>query len=116
MNRVIAASPALLAREQQTLARTADALAVLFVAETGAEADDVAAQVAANALVGVNQALIRYTRRRLLTGLAQAPLDEGEPAGLAAGVRGHADRALALLEHGLGDYAPKPAARSPAAP
>jgi AcrR family transcriptional regulator len=116
MNRVIAASPALLAREQQTLARTADALAVLFVAETGAEADDVAAQVAANALVGVNQALIRYTRRRLLTGRAQAPLDEGAPAGLAAGVRGHADRALALLEHGLGDYAPKPAARSPAAP
>jgi AcrR family transcriptional regulator len=108
MNRVIAASPALLAREQQTLARTADALAVLFAAETGAEADDVAAQVAANALVGVNQALIHYTRRRLV--------DAGEPAGLAADVRGHADRALALLEHGLGGYAPKPAATSPAAP
>jgi hypothetical protein len=58
--------------------------------------------------MGVNQALIRYTRRRLLA--------DGDPAGLAADVRGHARRALALLEHGVGDYAPKPAATSPAAP
>jgi AcrR family transcriptional regulator len=108
MNRVIAASPALLAREQQTIARTADALAALFAAETGGAADEVPAQVAANALMGVNQALIRYTRRHVLA-------DE-EPDGLAADVRGHADRALALLEHGLGGYAPKPAASAPAAP
>jgi hypothetical protein len=58
--------------------------------------------------MGVNQALIRYTRRRVLA--------DGEPTGLAADVHGHARGALALLEHGLGDYAPKPAARSPAAP
>jgi AcrR family transcriptional regulator len=108
MNRVIAASPALLAREQQTIARTADALAALFAAEAGGPAEEVAAQVAANALMGVNQALIRYTRRRVLA-------DE-EPAGLAADVRRHADHALALLEHGLGGYAPKPAATSPVAP
>jgi AcrR family transcriptional regulator len=108
MNRVIAASPALLAREQQTIARTADALAALLATETNGQAGDVAAQVAANALIGVNQALIRYTRRRLLA--------DGEPTGLAADVRGHALRALALLEHGLGDYAPKPAATPPAAP
>jgi AcrR family transcriptional regulator len=108
MNRVIAASPALLAREQQTIARTADALAALFAAETAGPAGEVAVQVAANALMGVNQALIRYTRRRVLA-------DE-EPAGLAADVHRHADRALALLEHGLGGYAPKPAATSPAAP
>jgi AcrR family transcriptional regulator len=108
MNRVIAASPALLAREQRTIARTADALAALLAAETAGQADEVAARVAANALMGVNQALIRYTRWRVLT-------DE-EPAGLAADVRGHARRALALLEHGLGDYAPKPASTAPAAP
>ena len=108
MNRVIAASPALLAREQQTIARTADALAALLAAETGGPAGEVTAQVAANALMGVNQALIRYTRRRVLAGQ--------EPAGLAADVRAHADRALTLLERGLGGYAPKPAATSPAAP
>jgi hypothetical protein len=56
-NRVIAASPALLAREQQAFASTADALA----------------------------------------------------ARLAADVRGLYQRAFALLEHGLGDYATKPA-------
>jgi AcrR family transcriptional regulator len=108
MNRVIASSPALLAREQQTIARTADALAALFAAETAGQAGDVTAQVAANALMGVNQALIGYTRRRVLA-------DE-DPARLTADVRGHTDRALALLEHGLGGYAPKPAATSPAGP
>jgi AcrR family transcriptional regulator len=100
VNRVIAASPALLAREQRALARTADALAALLAAETAAPAHDLRPQIAANALIGVQRALIDYTRRRVLA-------DE-ELARLAADVRRLGQRAFALLEHGLGDYATKP--------
>ncbi len=113
VNRVVAASPALLAREQQALARTADALAALLAAETDAPANDPRPQVAANALVGVQRALLDYTRRRVLA-------DEA-PARLAADVRTLYQRALALLDHGLGDYAARPARpttlqQQPAAP
>ena len=107
VNRVIAASPALRDREQRALARNADALAALLGAETGAATHDPLPQAAANALIGVQRALIDYTRRRVLA-------DE-EPARLAADVRGLGQRAFALLEHGLGDYAPRPA-RSTLAP
>jgi AcrR family transcriptional regulator len=100
VNRVIAASPALLAREQRALARTADALAALLTAETDAPASDLRPQIAANALIGVQRALIDYTRRRVL---ADEALDR-----LAADVRRLGLRGFALLEHGLGDYATKP--------
>ena len=103
MNRVIAASPALQAREQQALAHTADALAERLAADTdtGAAPGDLDARVAANALVGVQRALVDYTRRRILTG--------EQPATLAADVRALAERAFALLEDGLGDYGARPA-------
>jgi AcrR family transcriptional regulator len=105
VNRVIAASPALQAREQQAFARTADALAALLAADTGAPPGDHEAQVVANALVGVQRALVDYTRRRVLA-------DE-EPTRLATDVRAIAQRGFALLEHGLGGYAPKPAPPRP---
>jgi AcrR family transcriptional regulator len=95
-SRVIAASPALLARERQVLAGYADDLARTLAAETGAPADDLQAQAAANALMGVHRALIDYTRGRILA-------DE-QPARLAADVRRLGGRAFALLEHGLGDF------------
>jgi AcrR family transcriptional regulator len=108
VNRVVAASPALLTREQQAITRTGDALAALLAAEVGGPPGDLGAQVAANALVGVQRALVDYTRRRVLA-------DE-EPARLAGDVRRLAQHAVALLEHGLGDYAPKPGpTRAPAA-
>jgi AcrR family transcriptional regulator len=100
VNRVTAASPALLAREQQAITHTAGSLATLLAAETGAPADDLRPQIAANALIGVQRALLDYTRRRVLA-------DE-EPAGLAADVRRLGERGFALLEHGLGDYATRP--------
>jgi AcrR family transcriptional regulator len=108
VNRVIAASPALQAREQRALARTADALAVRLATETGAAADDLRPQIAANALVGVQRALVGYTRRRVLA-------DE-EPTRLAADVRRLGEDAFAMLEQGLGDDASRPAhpTRSPA--
>jgi AcrR family transcriptional regulator len=96
VNRVIAASPALQAREQQAFARTADALAERLAADQPLPGD-LDPQVAANALVGVQRALVDYTRRRVLA-------DE-DPARLAADVRALAERAFALLEDGLGGYA-----------
>jgi AcrR family transcriptional regulator len=101
MNRVIAASPALQAREQQAFAHTAAALADRLAADTGAAPGDLDAQVAANALVGVQRALVDYTRRRVLA--------DKRPAGLAADVRALAERAFALREDGLGGYAAGPA-------
>jgi len=101
MNRVIADSPALQAREQQAFTHTAAALADRLAADTGAAPGDLDAQVAANALVGVQRALVDYTRRRVLT--------DPRPGGLAADVRALAERAFALLEDGLGGYAAGPA-------
>jgi AcrR family transcriptional regulator len=99
VNRVIAASPALQAREQQAFAHTAAALADRLAA--GQHLPGVLdAHVVANALVGVQRALVDYTRQRVLA--------EERPAGLAADVRATAERAFALLADGLGGYAPGP--------
>ncbi|HKP99764.1 MAG TPA: TetR family transcriptional regulator [Actinomycetes bacterium] len=100
VNRVIAASSALQAREHQAIARTAAALAALLASETGALPGDLVARAAANALVGVQRALVDYTRARVL-----ANQDLGQ---LATDVRRAAQHAFAVLEHGLGDYALKP--------
>jgi AcrR family transcriptional regulator len=96
VNRVIADSPALQAHEQQALGHAADALAAVLAAEAADPADEITARVAANALLGVQRALVDYTRRRVLA--------DQEPAGLAADVRHLAERGFALLEQGLGDY------------
>ncbi len=100
VNRIVAASPALLAREQQAITRNAEALAAVLAADTGAPAGDLRPQVAANALMGVHRALVDYVRRRVLAG--------DEPARLAADLRELASAAFALLEHGLAGYAAKP--------
>jgi AcrR family transcriptional regulator len=120
VNRVIADSPALLAREQQAITRNAAAVAALLAAEAatpaatgtragsgtpaeaGTAADDLRPQVAANALLGMHQALIDYVRRRVLA--------DDEPRGLAADIRRLTTEAFTLLEHGLRDYAAKPSA------
>jgi AcrR family transcriptional regulator len=102
VNRIVAASPALLAREQQAMSRNAASLAALLAAETSAPADDLRPQIAANALIGIQRALIDYVRCRVLAG--------EEPARLAADVRKLTAEAFELLEHGLRDYAAKPPA------
>jgi AcrR family transcriptional regulator len=135
VNRVIAESPALLAREQRSIASQTEALAALLRAETAASSpeatasnpeaaapsaevssgsaeaivpgaevgtplDDVGAQVAANALMGVHRALIDHVRRRVLA--------DDEVSGLATDVHRIGTQAFALLERGLHDYAAKP--------
>lgn len=105
VNQVIAASPALLAREQQAIAGYADSLAALLAAESGAPANDVNAHVVANTLMGVHRTLIDYVRRRVLA--------DDKPDQLAADVRRLGKRAFALLEQGLGEYGVKSARGGP---
>jgi AcrR family transcriptional regulator len=93
ISRVIAGSPALLARERQILERYTRALAGLIAEETGKGPEDVEPWVAANALIGVHQALLEFVRGKILA---------GEPVpSIARGVRAQGKRALALLERGL---------------
>jgi AcrR family transcriptional regulator len=97
VTRMIATSPALLAREQQIFSRYTDALARLLAEETGRPPDDVEARVAANALIGVHRTLVEYTRAKVLAGV-------GNPR-LRRDVLAQTDRALTALERGFGDYA-----------
>jgi AcrR family transcriptional regulator len=97
--RMIAASPALLAREQQIFTGFTDSLAALLAAEQDLPADDIGPRVAANAMMGVHRSLVAYTRGRVLEG-ARAPR-------LQRDVRAQADAALALLAEGFGGYAVK---------
>jgi AcrR family transcriptional regulator len=97
--RMITASPALQAHEREVLSRYTHSLAALLAEETAASADDVEPWIAANALMGVHRALLDDARRRALAGRRSRRL--------AIEVRGTAERALALLERGLGSYAPR---------
>jgi AcrR family transcriptional regulator len=95
--RMIASSPALLAREQQVYERYTRSLAALIAEETGAQEGAIEPWVAANAMMGVHRALVDYTRARVAAG-------ESSPR-LARDVRAQGERALELLERGLADYA-----------
>jgi hypothetical protein len=93
MNRVIAGSPALLARERQQHDDTTDALAALLARETGARPGDLDPWITANALVGVHRALVGYVRAQILSGHTGPTLTRR--------ARTRAHRAIALLEAGL---------------
>jgi AcrR family transcriptional regulator len=98
--RMIAASPALRAREQQIFARYTDALAELIAGETRARAGDLRPYVVANALIGIHRALIHYVREQLESGASDRRM-------LARQVHQRGQNALALLAGGLGAYGAK---------
>jgi AcrR family transcriptional regulator len=100
VSRMIAESPALLAREQQIFARYTNSLARLIAEDTRAAADDPRPAVTAAALLGVHRALIDHVRRHILTG-------EQDVARLARSTRRTGKKALSLLEQGLNDYGVK---------
>jgi AcrR family transcriptional regulator len=100
LSRMIATSPALLAREQQIFARNTNVLAELIAREANAQPGDIRPAVVASALIGVHWALVAYVREQLW----QEPLDRRR---LARGVRVRGQAALALLAEGIGDYARK---------
>ncbi|SNY47803.1 TetR/AcrR family transcriptional regulator [Paractinoplanes atraurantiacus] len=100
VNRVIADSPALRAREELSYIGTADALAARL------PGDPLQARVVAHSLVAVQRSLVQHVRARLLGGAA---LSGGSSSGAAAGdlasdVAAKGEKAFALLERGLGDY------------
>ena len=97
--RLIAGSPALQRREELIFATHTAALAGLLAEETGAEEDDVVPWVAANAMMGVHRSLVAATRGGILQGL--------ELQRLARQIDIQAERAISLLEHGLGSDAVK---------
>jgi AcrR family transcriptional regulator len=96
VNRIIAASPSLLARERQIYDRYTRTLAALIAEERSVGPDDVEPWVVANAIVGVHRGLVEYVRRNVLAG-------KGGPT-LARRVRAQAERALAVLDRGLAGY------------
>jgi AcrR family transcriptional regulator len=100
VTRMIAASPSLLARQQQVLARYTESLAELIAAETSARPGDLRPHAAANALIGVHDALISYVRKRVADGTP-------DRRRLAREVRTRGDQALGLLGEGLDTYARK---------
>jgi AcrR family transcriptional regulator len=97
MARMVTSSPALVARERQVFAEYTAELAAVLADQTHAEPEDLAPWVVANALMGVHRAVLDSVRRRALRG-------QPNPR-LARDVRLQAERALALLEQGLGGYA-----------
>jgi AcrR family transcriptional regulator len=99
LTRMITESRALLKREHEILAGYTDSLAALIAEEIGAGAADIEPWVAANAIIGVHQAVITYTRRRIVDG-ARSPR-------LAREVAAQAEQGLARLERGLAGYAIK---------
>ena len=100
ISRMIAASPALLARERQVLARYTDSLAELLREETGAGPGDIRPRVVAATLIGLHGTLIDYVRRRILE-------DSADVRRLARDVRREGNQAVALLRQGFSGYAVK---------
>jgi AcrR family transcriptional regulator len=97
MTRLVTASPSLMARERQILAKYTDALAAVLADETDAAPDDIEARLAAEAMMSFHRSLIDFARRRARSRKSSADL--------ADEIRAAGERALSFLERGLGDYA-----------
>jgi AcrR family transcriptional regulator len=97
--RIVGGSPALRAREREIVAHYTDSLGKLIAEETGASDGDIVPAVVANALMGVQRALVAHVHSSVLAG-RRGPK-------LAAEVRSKGKRAFARLEEGLPDYAVK---------
>ena len=91
---MIAASPALLARERDILDQYTESLAALIAEDTAAEPGDLRPWVVARALIGTHQSLIQLVRRRLAEGQVTA-------ADVAREVVSRGRQALEQLEQGL---------------
>ena len=98
--RIVTSSPALRAREREIVARYTDELAALVAEETGRSAADVEPWAVANALMGVQRALVRFVRASVLGGTRGTRL--------ATGVRAQAETAFSLLDRGLAGYGAQP--------
>lgn len=105
MATLVASSPALRAREREILARYAGRLRDQLAVELGAQAGDLRPAVAANAMIGVHQAVI--------AGYRQGLLDHEPAAALSRRMHAAAEGAFDLLADGLAGFAAQPAEREP---
>lgn len=94
--KIVSGSRTLQDRELQSFDRYATALAEIIRAETGARPDDIEPWVTANALIGVQRAMLAYVRSQVLAGRFGPRL--------VRDVRARGKRALGALERGLADY------------
>jgi AcrR family transcriptional regulator len=102
LTRLVNASPSLMARERQIVARYTDALAALLANEARAAPDDIEPRLTAETLMAFHRSLIDFARRRAVS--------RKSGADIAAEIREAGERALALLENGLGEHS-RPDAR-----
>lgn len=93
---VINGSRALQDRETRSFDRYAETLAEIIRAETGVKSDDFEPRVVANALLGVQRAMLAYVRTQVLAGRFGPRL--------VRSVRARGERALGALERGLAGY------------
>ena len=96
VNKMILASPTLLAHEEQVYAGFTASLAALLAEETDARPADIEPWVVASALIGLHRALVAYVRNGQRAGTPHTAL--------ARGLRSQAKHALATLERGLRSY------------
>jgi AcrR family transcriptional regulator len=97
LTRLVTASPSLMARERQIVAKYTDALAALLAEEARAAPDDIAPRLAAEAMMAFHRSLVLFARQRALSG-------EGS-GNVAADIRAAGEQALRFFEGGLGEYA-----------
>jgi AcrR family transcriptional regulator len=106
VNRVIAGSPTLIARESRALSQTADALAAELLRESGSDDPEarVEAAVVAHALIGVQRVLVGHVREVVLA--------QTRPRRLTQDVRTAGGAACALLDRGFAAYGVRTASRT----
>ena len=97
LTRLVTASPSLMARERQIVAKYTDALTALLAEETGAGPDDIEPRLAAEAMMAFHRSLVDFARRR-----ARSRTSSGD---LAVEIRTAGEHAIEFLERGLPDYA-----------
>ncbi|MFB4303840.1 TetR/AcrR family transcriptional regulator [Actinomadura sp. NTSP31] len=99
--KTVSDSPALTARSRELGRRMKDVLADLLAEETGAGPDDIAPRAVASMIYAAQGVLIEEIAARKSAGETLQEMREDVYASAA--------RVFDLLEHGIGDYAPKPA-------
>lgn len=91
--RLVLGSRVLLARERELFDQYTSTLATLIAEERGLAPEDPVAWVIANALIGVQRALVNDVRRQVLAGVASQTI--------ARRVRTRGQQAISVLERGL---------------
>lgn len=99
LTRMITESPALLVRERQIFEQYTGSLAALIDGETSRDVGEVESWAVASAMIGIHRALVDFSRRRILEGVRNPRLSRE--------VRLAGEQALAILDRGLGGFAPR---------